>query len=304
MKNSKLPLLDSINKIVLCAGHGLKDPGSTHGPYREYDRNVYIVRKIAEMLIAKGIDVKTVPPTANSGASVEWMKKHYPGVYDAWSIQIHTDSAEGITEPRASKECGVYYGTTVESQTIAIYVAKKLKDYGANSTTWARPDTASRHKRLAWIRGVPTVSHLMELGFIQGDNSHQHYDWLASIASMAIYRAFIGSELSTTNMNEDVTNQLKEAIEGKNAAEQKVAGLEKELGDVNQKSAMNELRVLQLQGDKQNLEIDLDKIKSERDSLKEQNLILQNQVNGNIDQISTINIIKILWQSIKNKFKR
>ena len=111
---------------------------------------------------------------------------------DAWAIEIHRDSADGLLAEQASLRCGVYYYPSQGSTEIGIFMANALKRFGAHDTSWARPDTDSRFKRLAWIREPEPVSHLLELGFMEGDNSKTHLLKLAKMAAQSLYEAFTG----------------------------------------------------------------------------------------------------------------
>jgi N-acetylmuramoyl-L-alanine amidase len=171
--------------IVLSAGHGAGDPGAVNGPHREADQCIFMVDTMAEVLRGLGHECVKVPHELGLKEAITWVNARYaPG--RAWALEIHRDSAEGLDFADASNRCGVYHGTSRESKAIATDLLRSMLDIGAGSKSWARPDAVSRHKRLAWIRGPRVMSHLLELGFMEGDNSPAHLRLLAGIAARAV----------------------------------------------------------------------------------------------------------------------
>jgi len=191
MKTSLLEKLRQPTTIVLSAGHGDGDPGAVNGKFNEADEAIIMVDEIAKQLKKQGITVDVVPHENGLKAAIKYVNANYDEG-DAWAIEIHRDSADGLLAEQASLRCGVYHYPSQGSTEIGIFVANALKRFGAHDTTWARPDTDSRFKQLGWIRDTKPVSHLLELGFMEGDNSKTHLLNLARMAAQSIYEAFTG----------------------------------------------------------------------------------------------------------------
>ncbi|MEI6729551.1 MAG: N-acetylmuramoyl-L-alanine amidase [bacterium] len=205
MQNSQFRYLKTINTIVLAAGHGGGDPGAVSGGDIEANDTILITNKIAENLRNKGVTVDVVPNELNLVDQINWSNQKY-GWNQAWAIEFHRDSAPGIEFDRASKQVGVFgYGSFTgqngqnfdedpDSMDIARFCTDVMKREGAHPASWAKTDNQVRFGRLGWIRDVNALSHLFELGFVQGDSSTDHLNWLALIATKSIYEAFTGQK--------------------------------------------------------------------------------------------------------------
>lgn len=180
----------NLNKIVLSAGHGAGDPGAVNGQHREADQCIYMVDRMAEIIRRAGIQCDVVPHNQGLQGAINWVNARYK-MGDAWVIEIHRDStanAASINQDRLSKQCGVYFfGGSAESQKIGESVASHLTA-GGSVNTWSRPDTAARPGMLGWIRNTKPLAHLLELGFMQGDNSQNHLNWLSDIAAQSLIK--------------------------------------------------------------------------------------------------------------------
>jgi N-acetylmuramoyl-L-alanine amidase len=190
--------LKSPSTLVLCAGHGGGDSGATNGNFTEADETIYLVNQMVTLLQNKGVNVTIVPHELGLVESINWVNQRYQWG-DAWVIEIHRDSADGVDFTEASNRCGVYgFGAydnqpeDADSMDIARFMRDVLVREGASDSSWARPDTDVRFGRLGWIRDTVPLAHLMELGFMQGDNSNAHLNELAQWASAAVYEAFTG----------------------------------------------------------------------------------------------------------------
>ena len=64
-----------------------------------------------------------------------------------------------------------------------------MKNNGAGKSSWSRPDTDSNHRTLGWIRQPKMLSHIIEAGFIQDDNSVASCDLYAKLIAGAICTA-------------------------------------------------------------------------------------------------------------------
>ena len=192
MKTSLFEKLRQPTTIVLSAGHGAGDPGTVNGNFKEADEAIILVDEIAKQLKKRGITIDVVPHESSLKTAIKYVNARYD-VNDAWAIEIHRSSADGLPLKQASLRCGVYYYPSQGSTEIGIFMASALKRFGADSTSWARPDTESSFKRLGWIRDTKPVAHLLELGCMEGDNSKKHLLKLAKIAAQSLYEAFTGA---------------------------------------------------------------------------------------------------------------
>ncbi|MBD2089285.1 N-acetylmuramoyl-L-alanine amidase [Microcoleus sp. FACHB-1515] len=189
MRTSSLRLLQDPTVVVLAAGHGGSDSGAVNLPHKERDQAIAIVDQTADLLRSQGIEVEIAPHSEDTEKSIQWVNRNF-GFGDAWVLEVHRDSASGLSSDDASRRCGIYYGTSESSKDVGKFVRNAYILNGAHPNSWARPDTASRFGRLGWIRQTRPVAHLLELGFMQGKNDDAHLSWLAKIASAVIFDAF------------------------------------------------------------------------------------------------------------------
>lgn len=205
MQNSQFRYLKTINTIVLAAGHGGGDPGAVSGGDVEATDTINITNTIAKNLRDKGINVDVVPNELNLVDEISWTNQRYSW-NQAWAIEIHRDSAPGVVGEQANNQVGVFgYGSFTgqngqsftedpDSMNIARFCVDVMKREGAYSGSWAKTDDQVRFGRLGWIRDVNALSHLFELGFVQGNSSTEHLNKLAVLATKAIYEAFTGQK--------------------------------------------------------------------------------------------------------------
>lgn len=173
MRNSSLSLLQDPTVIVLAAGHGGADPGVTHGLHKERDQAIIITDRAAALLRQRDVEVEIAPHGDDLVQSIQWVNTNF-GFGDAWVLELHRDSADGLDTEDASRRCGIYYGTSERSRDVGEFVRRSFLLHGAHRNSWARSDTASRHGRLGWVRQTRPASHLLELGSIQGRNDDDH----------------------------------------------------------------------------------------------------------------------------------
>ena len=194
MRTSNLQLLKEPTVIVLAGGHGGSDPGATNGAHKERDQVIKIVDLMATAIGSRGHDSVTVevaPHAHDTEDTIRWINTRF-GLGDAWVLEVHRDSATGLSPDDASNRCGIYYGTSESSKDVGEFIKQAFVRRGAHAKSWARPDTASRHGRLGWIRQTRPAAHLLELGFMQGKNDAAHLKKLAEIGAAVVFEAFTG----------------------------------------------------------------------------------------------------------------
>lgn len=193
MKSSTFQLLQSPSVIILSAGHGAGDPGAVNGQHREADQTITLVDIMAAHYRTWRIPCVIVPHALGLTGGINWVNERFK-FGSAWCLEIHRDSASGLAMHDASLRCGIYHGKSEGSKSIASNIRTGLVRRGAGIKTWARPDTESRHGSLAWIRQTKPLAHLLELGFMEGDNSSRHLANLGLWAASATAEAFTGSK--------------------------------------------------------------------------------------------------------------
>ncbi len=211
MNGSPFSLLENVPTIVLAAGHGGNDPGATNGPHKERDQAIPIVDRMAELLRSWEVDVVVTPHAHDTHQTIPHINDRY-GFGDAWVIEVHRDSASGLSTDDASRRCGCYYGDSQGSRLIGEFVRESMKGHGAHSNTWARRHTESRHGSLGWIQQTRPLAHLLELGFMQGLNSTAHLMFLAEIGAKALFETFTGREANDVAGTENLllASELRE----------------------------------------------------------------------------------------------
>lgn len=205
MQTSRFELLKNINKIVLSPGHGGVDPGAVNGEFYEAEQNRYMVGRIANNLRTRNIQVDVLPDSELTSSKtgnnvlqkqIDWVNRNYKTVDSCWAIQIHRDSTSKIEFTEASSRLGVYfYKDSPRSQEIADFIREVFFKEAKSKNSWARDHFVMQGTGqfgLGWLQKTIPISHLFELAFMQGDNSSDHLNRLADIASKAIYEAFTG----------------------------------------------------------------------------------------------------------------
>jgi len=207
MNGSDFSLLQNVDLIVLAAGHGGTDPGAVSAGYKERDQVIEIVDEMAKLLRSWGVGVEVAPHDHDTHQTIPYLNDRY-GFGDAWVVEVHRDSATGLSPDDASLRCGCYYGTSSGSRLIGRFIRDAMKEHGAHSNTWARPDTASNHGSLGWIRQTRQLAHLLELGFMQGSNTQSHLMFLAEIGAKALFEAFTGRNARDADIRDVVDPRL------------------------------------------------------------------------------------------------
>lgn len=171
-------------RVIINAGHGGGDSGVTLGNFREDDQNAQIVDVATGIIRSANIEVYKVP--------------HHLGLVDGIAhinsiardgdicFESHRDSGPvGFDE--GSFRFGCYYITGNDySKTLSDTFAKILRKNGGNSNTWSRPDSKANQGSLGFLRDTTPIALLVEMGFIQGNNSPQHIDYLGKVLANSI----------------------------------------------------------------------------------------------------------------------
>jgi len=200
MKTSPHRILQTVPTLILAAGHGGADPGACFGPFKESLEAVALTDAIAALLrpaLPAG-SLIVAPHHQDTHETIPWINARYK-MGAAWAIEIHRDSADTIKEPAASLRGGVYHGASGASMDIAENMASAMRRAGAHESTWTRDHRDSRFRSLGWISQVACLSHLLELGFMEGRHDAEHLEHLAGIAAAALANAFAGITLTKPN---------------------------------------------------------------------------------------------------------
>jgi len=132
MKTSLFEKLRQPATVVLSAGHGAGDPGAVNGDFKEADEAIIMVDEVAKQLKKQGVTVDVVPHENGLKGAIKYVNDRYDSG-DAWAIEIHRDSADGLLAEQASLRCGVYYYPSQGSTEIGIFMANALKRFGAHA---------------------------------------------------------------------------------------------------------------------------------------------------------------------------
>ncbi len=185
--------LRAVPAVVIAAGHGASDSGACSGKHTERDEVITIVDLTAALLrpiLGEGA-VIIAPHKHDTHDTIKWLNKSY-AYGTAWALEIHRDSAGTVTGEDADLRCGVYHGDRGDSPAIAADMVRTMKTYGAGPKSWARSHRDSPHGSLGWIRQPLVLSHLVELGFMEGRNDPAHLARLARILAGGIAHACTG----------------------------------------------------------------------------------------------------------------
>lgn len=193
MKSSAHPILQRASVIVLSAGHGDGDPGACYRDpasgvlYEEARQACYMVDVMAQTLRGQGLQVDVVPCVLGLGDTIRWINERY-AAGSAWALEVHRDSAEGLSADDASHRCGIYTGNSSQARDVGKDWAASMR-FGAIQP-WNRTHTASPRKSLAFVTRPRCLSMILELGFMQGRNDQPHLRKLAECAALACAEVF------------------------------------------------------------------------------------------------------------------
>jgi hypothetical protein len=198
MQTSSFEYLKNTESIVLYAGHGGIDPHSQFKDWKKADQTFELTQLISKKLQDRAITIHTLPTDLDIIQAIQHINNRFSW-NQTWAIEIHRDSVPTLDFETASKLCGIYgFGShnhheeDHNSMNIARYLKDELIHHGAHPNSWVRRDNQSGPGRLNWIRDIVPVSHVINLGYLEGDSSSEHLEFLSTIASDAIYNAFVG----------------------------------------------------------------------------------------------------------------
>lgn len=147
--------------IILDAGHSIDDPGAIAGGTTEAKEAIKIRDQLIPLL-KLDFNVEVVPDNLNLVQSIAWVNKKFKNLEDGLAFAIHLNAGGG-------KGYGAeifYYDGDEKSKEIANTLINKYCNITGFYNRGTKPDTATRHKRLGWIRDVKPWSLLIECCFI------------------------------------------------------------------------------------------------------------------------------------------
>jgi len=156
--------------VFLNAGHFTNDPGAIYKDLKEADATRQVRDRVVSALqnYPDMLTVYAVPDDLDLVESIAWVNKKATYLDGGFALDIHFNGAQ----PASGAEVFYFTGDS-PSKALALklldpYIKQtKLKSRGV------KPDTASKAKRLGWIRDITCWSLLIECAFLQGD-----YDYI------------------------------------------------------------------------------------------------------------------------------
>lgn len=188
-----IPRLKSIKRILLSIGHKAtspnRDPGAVNSITNETENSeCTAIAKIVSDILTKNNIKNILLPDETLTNTINRINGLSNKDSD-WCIELHKDSFHKYNPKTMSKRMGVYYHpTSANSELIAVQMKKIFIDCGADSTSWARPDTMSNHGGLSFIRRTKPLAHLIEAGFIQDNNDDASDQFYAKTIATAIIK--------------------------------------------------------------------------------------------------------------------
>lgn len=176
-----------IGRVILSIGHGAGDPGAVSGNIVENKEATQITNRLADKLGDASIPFILLPDLSY----VESIKKvneiYKPG---DWAIEIHKDSFT-YNKETMHRRMGVYHHhASAVGKQVAEMMLKAFVGCGANKFSWVRPDTFSNHGGLGWNTMTKPMAHIIEAGFVQGDNSDSEDEFYAEAIFQGIKAVF------------------------------------------------------------------------------------------------------------------
>lgn len=181
--------LKSIKRLIISVGHGGDadnfDTGAVFGNVTENDQCRVIAGYLVKELLAHDMPLLIVPDWSLS-RTTKFINTEGVSFSD-WAIELHKDSTSNYDPKRLHRLCGFYFvRNSVDSEAISKAVINTMIGEGANTKSWVRPDTMSNHGRLGFLRNTNCLSHIVELGFMEGDTSDAECQFYAKALALSI----------------------------------------------------------------------------------------------------------------------
>ncbi|QTD41114.1 N-acetylmuramoyl-L-alanine amidase [Sporosarcina sp. Te-1] len=179
------PLKDRI--IVIDAGHGGKDPGTTKSSAKEKEITLNVAKRVETKLKKAGASVlmtrsgDTFPSLQDR---TDYAKKHYAEAF----VSIHVNSASSTS----AKGTEVYYDSSTNPNAAeSKALAKKIHDNIIKRADMA--DRGVRDQRFYVIRNNNVAAVLVELGFLSNPDDFKKLtsDQYAELYAEAIYQGLL-----------------------------------------------------------------------------------------------------------------
>lgn len=179
-----------MNKIIILnAGHNNADDcGAAANGTTEAEEAIKIRDKLV-LLLKQDFEVATVPDELNLRQSIKWVNNLYKHLDDGLAFSIHLNAGGGQGAET------FYYADNEISQGIAKTIVDRYCEITGFRNRGAKPDTATRHGRLGWIRDTNTWSCLIECCFIDTlediKKLQSNYDkvaWAIYVGICAVYK--------------------------------------------------------------------------------------------------------------------
>lgn len=175
--------------IILNAGHSIKVSGATAYENTEAKEAMKIRDKLVPLL-KQSFEVALVPDKLNLIQSIKWVKERYKKINDGLAFSIHLNASDG----RGYGAEALYYGGDEDSKKMARTIIDKYCEITGFRNRGVKPDTSTRHKRLAWIRDIKPWSCLIETCFIDNiedlrklQNNYDKVAWAMYSGICAVY---------------------------------------------------------------------------------------------------------------------
>jgi N-acetylmuramoyl-L-alanine amidase len=184
--------LKPIRRIIISVGHGgLKgekfDTGAVNAQgVTENAQCRIIAGYLCQELLTGGYPVLLLPDIGLV-KTLDYLKRNGNAQSD-WAIELHKDSANYKAETM-HRRCGLYYfAESSSSSAVSRQMINCMVGEGAHGTSWSRADTDSPRKYLGFVRELKMLSHIAELGFIEGDTSDGECRWYAQALARSILK--------------------------------------------------------------------------------------------------------------------
>jgi hypothetical protein len=183
--------LKSIKRLIISVGHGGDadnfDTGAVFGNVTENAQCRVIAGYLVKELLAHDMPLLVVPDWSLS-RTTKFINTE-GGSFSDWAIELHKDSTDAYDAKKHHRLCGFYFvKDSVDSEVISKAVVNTMIGVGAHVKSWTRADTISNHGRLGFLRDTNCLSHIAELGFVEGDTSDAECQFYAKALARSIIK--------------------------------------------------------------------------------------------------------------------